>query len=67
MRNLEIETVEKAQASAYFMVHELRALKRLGGESSQAVADRFIDESKQMECALNELLETLIKEADENH
>jgi hypothetical protein len=66
-RNLELETIEKAQASAYFMVQELRALKRLGGESSQFVADRFIAEALQMESALNELFEKLIKEAYENH
>ena len=67
MRNQELDEVVKAQGSAYFMVQALRALKRLGGESSQLVADRFIAEALQMESALNELFEKLIEEADENH
>lgn len=66
MINLELETIEKAQGSVWFLVQELRNLRQFSG-ASKSVSDMFTAKVQDVGYALNALYETLSKEGNENH
>jgi len=54
MNNIEHETVIKAQSSAWFLVEELRELKKHGKES-RFFSEKHLDAANNIAIALNEL------------
>jgi heme oxygenase len=54
MNNIEHESVIKAQSSAWFLVEELRELKKHGKES-RFLSGKYLDSANKIAIALNEL------------
>jgi len=67
MNSIEHETVIKAQASAWFLMEELRQLKKHGGKESRFLANKHFDTVNNIAIALNELRCFMDLESQNSH